>query len=212
MAMKHIMSSMLAFAMLGSTAFAYQATTFVPTVPYEVYEIDGFPEVERVFLGELQDFPDMYQFQSDVAFLLTVTLDAVPSESTPLFSGIVIRDVESGVEEVARLRATEATWDVVRDQVTRLERLQGPVYQAELPAGTYRIEVSTPDNQGKYWLTIGHTRSSEGYFATLGHIATVYDWYGASALTMLRVPLIFYPLGILVILGLFAATWYWRRY
>lgn len=210
--MKYIVTSALAFMVLSSSALAYQVTTFVPTAPYEVYEVDGFPEIERVFLGELQDFPEMYQIQSDVAFLLTVTLDAVPGETAPVFSGIVIRDVEGGVEEVARLRAAEATWDSVRDPVTRLERLQGPTYQAELPAGTYRIEVSTPDNQGKYWLTIGHTRTSEGYIATVRHIATVYDWYGASTLAMLRVPLVIYPLGIVIVLALFIATWYWRRY
>lgn len=194
----------------SATAVAYQAEQFVPPAPYDVLVIDTAPQTERTLLGSLEGFPDMYEIQSTEAFTLTLQLAAVPTETTPQFSGLVIRVLDEGIEEVGRLRGSDAEWETVTNPATGLPEAVGPRYEEEVPAGTYRIEVSTPSNQGKYLLTLG-VDDAAGYFTSVRSVATTYNFYDRSAIAMFRSPYIHYPVGILVLLSLIGATWYIRR-
>lgn len=195
---------------VSATVVAYQADQFVPPAPYEIMVIDTNPQTERTLLGSLEGFPDMYEVQSAEAFTLTLQLAAVPTESVPQFSGLIIRVLDEGIEEVGRFRSVDTEWELQGNPATGLTEAVGPRYEAELPAGTYRIEVSTPSNQGKYLLTLG-TEDSAGYFTSVRSVAATYDFYDRSALAMFRSPYIHYPVGIVVLLGLIGATWYIRR-
>jgi hypothetical protein len=216
--MKSLVSLFLAVCVVlccsASVVRAYQVTQEVMDVPYEVAAVTTDPQVEQSLLGELDGSPEMFEIVSETEFELTVEVRAVPVDTrvTPDFSGLIIRQKEKrGVEEVARLKASDALWDTLTDGTTGLRYQAGPFFSEKLPAGTYRIEVSTPENSGKYILVIGNTPVRLGYFATLGHIATTYHFYGLSKISMFSSPYIHYPIGIFVLIGLITATWYWQR-
>ena len=196
-----------------SLVWGYEVSVETVDTPYEVVVLGGDPERKHTILGELNNSPEMYEITSDAVFTLTVEIRAVPNAgSVPQFSGIIIRQKEQlGVEEVARLTAAEASWSVVSDGTTGLRYQSGPFFSQEVPAGTYRIEVSTPDNSGKYLLVVGDTENKTGYVATLGAIGMVYDFYGLGSLSMFSSPYIHYPVGILVLLLLILGTWYWQH-
>lgn len=202
------------FSCSALVARAYQVTLESVSVPYEVATISGDPQMEQILLGELEGSPEMFEIVSETEFELTVEVRAVPTGTAgrPDFSGLIIRQKEKrGVEEVARLKANDTTWDTVTDGTTGLRYQAGPFFSEKVPAGTYRIEVSTPENTGKYLLVIGNTPVRLGYFATLGQIATTYQFYGLSTVRMFSSPYVHYPVGILVLIGLIATTWYWQR-
>ena len=109
------------------------------------------------------------------------------------------------------MKAEDASWTPVGDSVTGLIYQSGPFFSEKVPAGTYRIEVSTPINTGKYLLIVGNTPVDAGYFATVAAIRVVYDFYGLGTLSMFHSPYIHYPVGIVVVLLLIAGTWYLQR-
>jgi hypothetical protein len=194
-------------------ARAYQATVQTVDTQYEVIPILGDPVILQTILGELNNSPEMFEIVSETEFNLTVEIRALPNQATsPEFGGIIIRVKEPrGVEEVARLRAAETDWNTVVDSVTGLLYRAGPFWSGIVPAGTYRVEVSTPENLGKYMLVVGSSASRPGYFASLKAVALTYQFYQISRLRMFNSPYIHYPIGITVVIGLFGITWYWQR-
>lgn len=197
----------------SSSVQAYEVSQETVTVPYEVVTLTGDPEHKQTILGELDNTPEMFEVKSDSDFTLTVEIRAVPGElSRPQFSGIIVRQKETlGVEEVARMKAIDASWARVIDGTTGLAYQSGPFFSEKVKAGTYHIEVSTPDNSGKYMLVVGNKDESTGYVDTLHQIGLVYDFYGLGTVQMFHSPYIHYPLGIVVLIALIGATWYWQR-
>lgn len=209
-----LLSICLLFTGLVSTASAFDAV--LETVPnqYEVVTIQN-PETEQLILGELEDAPEMYEIVSETPFTLTAEIRAVPypaSTIVPQFSGIIIKQKEiRGVEEIARLKAEESNWTVVSDNATGLNYQAGPFYSEPLEAGTYRIEISNPNNSGRYMLLVGSKSDESGYFASLADIKLVYQFYGLSTVRMFSSPYVHYPVGIMILIGLIFGTWFWQR-
>jgi len=200
---------------LASTpvALAFTVVPVAPTAPHEPYVVSGSPATERMYLGTLTGFPDVYEVTSAQPFTLVLKLAAVPDpNASPELSVIIVAVNELGVAEVDRLAYADTTWEPVRQPITGLTQLAGPGYEADFEAGTYRIEISSLDNLGKYILTLGSEFDEAGYFATLRSIKQVYDFYGASTFGMIRSPYVHYPIGIIILLGLIAATYRWRKY
>ncbi len=193
--------------------FAYTSVVEAVPVQYEVVHVTDDPMVERVILGELEGYPEMFEIRSDTDFTLTVELRSVSQTLvSPEFGAIIIRQKEPrGVEEVARLRPTEADWVRVVDAKTGLPYLAGPLWSEPAASGTYRIEVSSPENSGKYALVIGSQSDANGYFENLRNVKETYSFHAVSQLRMFNSPYIHYPIGILVLLGLFFSTWWWQR-
>lgn len=202
-----------AFTLFGHEVLAYQVLTQTVDVPYEVVTISGDPTIQQSILGELDGSPEMFEIVSETPFVLTAEIRAVPGTvATPDFGGIIIRQKEiRGVEEVARLKAADAGWTVIVDPSTGLRYQAGPFYSEAVPAGMYRIEVSTPENIGKYILVIGDGKNTQGYFASLAAVAEMYRFYGVSKMWMFSSPYVHYPIGILVLAGLIVGTWYFHK-
>ena len=198
---------------MSTAVFAYDVSLQTIDVPYDVVPLTGDPEHTERILGELNNAPEMYEVKSDTDFTLTVEIRAVPGElAVPEFSGIIVRQKEQlGVEEVARMKAKDASWTQVVDGTTGLVYQSGPYWSEKVKAGTYHIEVSTPDNAGKYILVIGNKEESMGYFDTLRAIGAVYDFYGLGMFSMVRSPYVYYPLGSVVVVALLIGTWFWPR-
>lgn len=203
----------LYFSLTTPVTSAYQAIYEAVTVPYELVTIVGDPNVQQSILGELSGSPEMFEIVSDVPFVLSAEIRALQGGPETLdFNGIVIRQKElRGVEEVARLKATDAEWSAIIEPATGLLYRAGPFYSEEVPAGTYRIEVSTPENIGKYILVIGSIKNSTGYFASLASVKTTYEFYGLSGFQMFSSPYVHYPIGIVLVLALLGGTWFWQR-
>jgi hypothetical protein len=204
---------------LGIICSSHQASAFdavIETFPiqYEVVTIQN-PETEQLILGELTDAPEMYEIVSETPFTLTAEIRAIPDSVNglaPQLSGIVIRQKEiRGVEEIARLNAADVPWTVVSDKSTGLKYQAGPYFSTPVDAGTYRIEVSSPNNQGKYMLLVGSQPDNNSYLASLSDIASVYAFYDINTVRMFSSPYVHYPIGILILLLLIAGTFAWQR-
>lgn len=202
------------FILLLPVAQAFEALEETVPTQYEIITIQN-PEIEQLILGELTDAPEMFEIVSDVPFTLTAEIRAIPNTSgatSPQLSGIIIRQKEiRGVEEVARLNASDAAWTVLTDPDSGLVYQAGPYFSEPVEAGIYRIEVSNPNNQGKYLLLIGNQKDENGYFASLSDIQRVYAFYNLSIIRMVSSPYIHYPLGATILISMIIATWYYRR-
>lgn len=172
------------------------------------------PEVRKAYYGTMTGFPHTYQIISPHSFLLTVEVlvpDAASRKNN--VSGIVVREVEGSgrVTEVARLRAAEASWKPFFEFVGGDSYRRGPRYEAEVEAGTYRIEVHTPDNVEKYVLITGsiEDHSELGYLERLSRIMEVKAFLGKSRFSVVVSPLVYAPL--LVFLFAASALFFMRR-
>ncbi len=198
------------------SVFAFTALTEVVATPYDIVTINE-PEIEKLVLGELLDAPEMFEIVSEDPFTFSVEIRALPDRQSsglmpPQFSGIIIKQNEiRGVTEIARLKSSDSKWNEVRDKVTGLAYLAGPAFTEQLEPGTYRIEISTPDNTGKYMLLFGAKPDKVGYFETLSNIKNVYNYYGLGGISMFSSPYIHYPIGIVVLIILISGTWFWQR-
>lgn len=182
--------------------------------PYETLVITTPPQEARAYLGELKDYPDMYEITSTEPFTLQATIRQPLTTDAPVpFSLILVRqdDRGGGVSEVARLRHADGAWNQVADRLVAFTYLESETVSVPVEAGTYRIEISTPENLGRYWLHIGAEAYSEGYFATLGHIWAVQRHFAVGWWRFLWSSHVFYPVGSLVlVLGMWL-TWRFRR-
>ncbi len=197
---------------LPATGLAYTVVSHESEIPYEVLKLET-PITERQFIvGELNGFPEMIEFTTDTESALQVSLLALPGTTTPNYGGIIVRVLEPrGVEEVARLKPAEATWESFREPVSKLSFLVGPAFETIIASGTYRVEVSTPENFGKYVIVVGSDDINHGYGATWAAVSTLYEFAGVTKLGMVRTSLVYVPLLILIILGGFGYTVYRTR-
>ena len=181
---------------------------------HDIVTIDE-PEVSQAFYGAMQDFPHTYEIRAQEPFHLFVQV-LVPdiSSSKNIVSGIIIKEkAGSGrVEEVARLLAKDAAWESFFEPWGGDSYRSGGTFEKDVPAGVYRIEVSTPNNQEKYVLVVGkkETFGTIGYFETIGRISDVKVFFGKSRILIIESPLVYIPLSI-ILLGVFM-YWYFKRH
>lgn len=175
------------------------------------------PEISKAFYGELADFPHTYEIRATSSFMLSVQILEPDIEGAKQnHAGIIVRERESGrgVEEVARLHPEDANWESFYEFAGGDHYLAGPEFQEEVGPGVYRVEVSTPVNEGKYVLVVGYREDFSGidYFETVGRIYEVKQFFGKSIFSMLVSPFVFIPLIVLIVLGLLGRWVYKRRY
>lgn len=199
--------------LVASDVAAFNPIMAEPPRPYEIIAIEGDPYVQREYLGNLADFPDMYEVSSDVAFTLNVKLQQLAGKDPVPFALIIIRqnDADGGVTEVARFNQEVTTWKTVSHSALGLNLLESDLLQKEVAPGTYRIEVSTPENKGDYLLVIGDEPVSSGYFKTLGDIRETQDHFGYTIFHMFFSSYVYYPLGIILVLFGIFKTWQFRQ-
>lgn len=190
----------------------------VPTQAYEVLHLEGDPQVEQEYYGTLTGDPHMYELVAQDPLILTFTLDEKVNDALPSLplSYIVVEALSSGrVREIARLPADNNERTSLTDRMLGMNFTRVPVYRAELPAGTYRIEVSALDNSGSYRLTVGDILEQQGYFGAWQRVLSVNNFFGTSLLGLLSS--VFIQIHILLIfVGLlvwrFGYPWYKRRF
>lgn len=165
------------------------------------------------YYGELTGWPHRFEFTADEPFRLYVSLSepAIHDEPQEDFTVIVIKQKSRGVEEVVRLRPEEASWEAEYEPFGGDTYYAGGEFDEELEPGEYAIEVSTPDNAGKYTLAVGYEEdfSGVGYFGTLGRIYEVKRFFEKPGLAVLQSP--FYYVPTVIILLMITGVWWWRR-
>lgn len=204
---------LLVTLLLPLVSWGYTAVETDISQPYEIFPIEATAQAQIAYLGSLENYPVMYEVTSDEPF----TFNAFVSQSTqreiqPL-SLLLIRknDRGGGVAEVARMSVDTGQWQRTKDSLLGMTFVQSPSISEEVSAGTYRIEVSSPDNQGRYLLQIGNQPTDQGYLTTLSEIRTTQKHFGLGLFSILKSSYVYYPLGILVLLFAFYKTWQYSR-
>jgi peptidase E len=134
-------------------AFAHQ--------PRLIYNEEGDiqiknPEISQAFYDELSGQTRNYFITSESNFVLYVNL-LVP-ESTNI-SGRYSANIFSGNEKIDEADGFGMEWPEYYEEFGRDYYLKGPELERQLSAGSYRIEVFSPNNEGKYVLAVGKTES-----------------------------------------------------
>jgi hypothetical protein len=160
-------------------------------------------KTEQMYFGELDGFPHMYLIRSSEPFTLKAEILLPDIEKTPRdINGIIIRDTgfQGRIQEMTRMLAKDASWESFYDLWGGDRYLRGTTYKQDVESGVYRIEVSSPNNEGKYVLIVGNEDSfgSIGYFELIGRLSAVKSFFGKSPLRMIEAPLVFIPLLLIV--------------
>jgi len=192
-----------------SFLLAYNPTINTTVLPFEVVTIDNNIEAEAEYLNELIGYPQMYEFVLTKEATLTLELAQLSKDTPVPFSLITVKENTNngGVTEIGRLQAKDISWTLVNDRILGMQLLKSQVFSADLTAGVYRVEVSTPDNFGAYFLTVGDVPFNPGYFSTLSDIRTIQHFFDLSLISLFRSSYVSYPLGIIILLILFFFTW-----
>lgn len=207
--------ALLLWLVVCAPAAAFSPVLTEVTRPYEIVTIEEEDIQNQAVLGELEGFPIMYEVTSDEPFTLQAAVrQRFQSSAEPIgFSLIAIRQNErgGGVTEVARLRPEPADWQRVKDARLGMSFWQSSDLLVDVEPGTYRVEISTPENMGKYLLSFGAGDVNDGYFATVAGIQRTQKFFGFSFLKLLTSSYVYYPLGILLILFLMQRAWKYRK-
>lgn len=194
---------------LPSLASAFVAVETDISRPYEVFPIESPLPIETGYLGTLDNYPVMYEVRSEEPFTFTAQLQQPTNRPIEPLSLLLIRrnDRGGGVTEIARQTIDPADWVRERDSLVGLTFLTAEMLEVDVEPGTYRLEVSSPSNLAQYLLTVGDEEQDTGYFEQLGYIRQTQSYFGYGFFTMLRSSLVYYPIGILLLLGAFYQTW-----
>ncbi len=154
--------------------------------------------------GELAGYPHMYEFSTTKEVTLAVSV-AIPD--TPLarnnISVIILSVQDDGsVKEVGRLKAKEASWEAFYEPVGGDRYRRGGSLTTSITPGLYRVEISTPDNVGRYALFTGNEKATEkkGYLASVHEMYAVKTFFGKPLYRILESPLLYIPLTMLILI------------
>lgn len=170
--------------------------------PYEITPVADRFEVGLQYLGELKDYPQTYELIVKDEKELTVSLlQHLEKEINPL-SLIVVRenDKGGGVSEIGRIDGKETDWQREKPENLGLTFMRSEELSATLKSGTYRIEVSSPDNVGKYVLAFSSFELSEGYFQEVKNVMIFQKFFGLSIFSLAKSKYIFLPFGIIAMI------------
>lgn len=178
------------------------------SVPYEVKTIADI-NIKTEYLGDLKGDPHMYEFAVGEKTKLKMVLMQENSDTIIPFSLILVKQNEDrgGVSEMGRLNGKNDDWQVVEDKILGLDFYQSTIFETELSTGIYRVEVSTPENFGKYALVMGEKVEKQGYFSKLIDIYAFQTFFGGSIFSTFKSTYVYYPFGTILILIAFYFTW-----
>jgi hypothetical protein len=178
--------------------------------PFELIPIES-SALPNEYVGTLAGYPHTYELiieqDRDIALQLTV-----PAHLDDVYMALLVRrDARGGgVEEISRVIVDPLTLPAGRNSELGINVRLAMLSNETLPAGQYRIEVSTPDNVGPYLLSVGGDVAI-GYGSALARTRTIQNEFGYSGVRMLGSNLLYYPLGIILLVVAIAGTWYLRR-
>jgi len=130
----------------------------IPTIVYlqtENIQISN-PEISQSFYDDLKGKPRDYFIDSSKNFELYINLLVPdPEDRDGRYSADVILLKGNQEQKIYSLDGNSFNWQEFYESSTRDYYLKGPELDEKLPAGKYRIEIFSKDNQGKYVLVVG---------------------------------------------------------
>lgn len=176
-------------------------------------------EVYRAYYGKLTGEPHQYTFSTDVETPIKVVLVVpdVPDAKTNISATLV--DATDSAKFFSAADGTQVEWQRFFDTAGRDSYLAGPMLDATLPPGEYRIQVSNPGDDAQYALIVSNGEKAPfSIFETIRRYATVptikSDFFDKPAYQAYLTPLLLWPIfGTLIFLALiiFAILIYRRR-
>ncbi len=177
-----------------------------PIVPRAANSIDVTdPTISKAYYAELKGQPDTYHITSDASFPLYLNV------LVPAISGVTedytLTIVKDGQPWAVLAPGSEA-WKVFDEPFGGDRYLMGPEYRQGVPSGHYDVVVSSPDNVGKYVLSVGEIESfpMSEILRTMTTMVAVKQYFGKPAIAVLESPFISVPL-VVVLLTIVAVTW-----
>lgn len=188
---------------------AYNPISAEPDETYSVIKIEGDPYIERTYLGDLENAPDLYEFTTEVAISVRIQVRQRAYKKAVPFGLIIVRqnDADGGVEEIVRQNEPLLSWRQDRSHSLGMKFLSAPALQIDIKPGTYRLEVSTPDNSGTYALNVGEEAAWPGYFKSVWYALKTQLHFG---FTPFHIIFSSYAYVTLAIIGI-AYGGYWYR-
>ena len=137
---------------LAGTASAHQPRLVDNAPSIEVRN----PEVSQAFYARLSGAPQTYIIRSETPLTLYVNLLAPDGPGFEIdYTAVIARKDGPGGEVLAVLDGKIYDWRPFFEPFGGDHYRLGPEYESAVPAGTYTIVVTSPDNEGKYALAIG---------------------------------------------------------
>lgn len=149
---KRWLSSILLSLLAAGTALAHQPRLVDDRPSIEVRD----PEISQAFYARLAGNPQSYYIRSEVPLRLYVNIlvPEMPGIDTD-YEAVISRESGPGEEILTRLDGKTYAWRPFFEPFGGDHYRLGPEYDEQVPAGTYIVTVSSPDNMGKYALAIG---------------------------------------------------------
>lgn len=138
--------------LVAGAAFAHQPRLVGDRPSIEVRA----PEISQAFYARLAGNPQTYYIRSEVPLRLYVNIlvPDIPGIDTD-YEAVISKETDAGEEILARLDGKAYAWRPFFEPFGGDHYKLGPEYNEPVPAGTYFVVVSSPDNQGKYVLAVG---------------------------------------------------------
>lgn len=111
------------------------------------------PEISYAYYGKLQGSPQVYKIESNEPFHLYVSL-LVPYVGQDEASDVEFHIMKDG-EKIVMMHDYN-NWTKWYEEYGGDWYLQGPVYEADVDAGVYLVEVHSDTNSEDYTLAIGN--------------------------------------------------------
>jgi hypothetical protein len=142
----------LMFFTLAGAALAHQPRLVGDKPSTEVRD----PEISQAFYARLAGNPQSYYIRSEIPLRLYLNLlvPDLPGIETD-YAAVIYRETETPEAVIKLLDGKAFAWHPFFEPFGGDHYLVGPEYDEEVPAGSYVVVVSSPDNQGKYVLAVG---------------------------------------------------------
>ena len=142
------------------------------------------PTISKAYYAELKGQPDTYHIASDASFPLYLNV------LVPAISGVTedytLTIVKDGQPWAVLAPGSEA-WKVFDEPFGGNRYLRGPQYRQGVPSGRYAVVVSSPDNVGKYVLSVGEVEVRST--STPMTMAALKQYFKEPAIAVLESPL-----------------------
>ncbi|MHC4987462.1 MAG: hypothetical protein ACYTFX_03055 [Planctomycetota bacterium] len=114
------------------------------------------PEISKAYYGELAGTPAIYHIETDKSFRLYVNILVPDIEGIDKNVSVKIFKQDT---LIAHLDGSATDWPGFFEPFAGDHYFRGPEYTGTQGPGSYRLQVYSPDNQGRYALAVGDIES-----------------------------------------------------
>lgn len=184
-------------------AFAYTSVIAKPADQAVVLPLVAIETPQELF-GRLDGFPHTFEFTvaNTLPFKAAISVPDIAVQKNDI-SVIVVKKERRGVTEIGRTLIKNQSWETSKDRILVESFRLGGALEYTLEPGVYTLEMSSPNNEGKYRLEIGAEKMHRGYFANLRVLFEVKVFLGNSKWSTILSPLVYVPLLIILAIGSF---------